>query len=164
METSKRGRRSEHFALRPDPRVDRTNRHLLLESVVIAVCAVICGADTWVDREAYGRAKYEWLKRVLPRPQGMPSHDTLARVCARLQPAAFRTGFLAWRTAVQAQRGGPRASHRGAIAGKAARQSFERALDRGPLHRVSAWATAAHVVVGQGAVEQQRHESTAIPT
>src|SRR4051794_33505030 len=101
METSKRGRLSEHFALRPDPRVDRTKRHLLLDIVVIAVCAGMCGADTWVDIEAYGRATYEWLKRFLPWPQGIPSHDTVARVCARLAPEAFRTCLLAWLTAVQ---------------------------------------------------------------
>jgi hypothetical protein len=59
METSKLGRLSEHVALLPDPRVDRTTRHLLLDIVVIAVCAVICGADTRVDIEEYGRAKYE---------------------------------------------------------------------------------------------------------
>jgi hypothetical protein len=164
METSQLGRLSEPFAQLPDPRVDRTKRHLLLDIVVIAVCAVICGADTWVDIEEYGRAKYEWLKRFLPLPHGIPSHDTFARVFARLRPEAFRTCFLAWLTEVQEQRGGPLASQLVAIDGKAARHSFDRAIDRGPLHMVSAWATAAHLVLGQVAVEQKSNEITAIPT
>lgn len=164
METSQRGRLREHFAQLPDPRVDRTKRHLLRDMVVIAVCAVICGAETWVDIEEYGRAKYEWLKRLLPLPHGIPSHATFARVFARLKPEAFRTCFLAWLTAVQEQLGGPLASQRVAIDGKAARHSFARAIDRGPLQMVSAWATAAHLVLGQVAVEQKRHEITAIPT
>lgn len=164
METSQLGRLSEHFAQLPDPRVDRTKRHLLLDIVVIAVCAVICGADTWVDIEEYGRAKYEWLKRFLPLPHGIPSHDTFARVFVRLRPEAFRTCFLAWLTEVQERLGGPCASPLVAIDGKAARHSFDRAIDRGPLHMVSAWATAAHLVLGQVAVEQKSNEISAIPT
>jgi predicted transposase YbfD/YdcC len=163
METSKRGLLSEPFARLPDPRVDRTKRHLLLEIVVIAVCAVICGADTWVDIEEYGRAKDAWLKRFLPLPHGIPSHETFARVFARLAPEACRTCFLAWLPEVQARLGEPLASQVVAIDGQAARHSFNRAIDRGPLHMVRAWATASHLVWGQMAVEQKSHESTAIP-
>jgi hypothetical protein len=144
--------------------VDRTKRPLLLDIVVIAGWAVICGADTWGDIEAYGRAKYEWLTRFLPLPHGMPSHDTFARVFARLKPEAFRTCCLAWLTEVQEPIGGPLAGQLVAIDGKAARHSFDRARDRGPLHLVSAWATAAHLVLGQGAVEQKSNEIPAIPT
>jgi predicted transposase YbfD/YdcC len=136
----------------------------LLEIVVIAVCAVMCGADTWVDSEEYGCAKDEWLKRFLPLPQGMPSHDTFARVFARLAPEAFRTSFLAWLMEVQERIGEPLASQLVGIDGKAARHSFDRAIDRGPLHMVSAWATASHLVLGQIAVAPNRNESTAIPT
>jgi DDE_Tnp_1-associated len=113
METSKPGPLVEHFTLLPDPLVDQTKRHLLLDIVVIAVCAVICGADTWVDIEEYGRAKYAWLKRFLPLPSGIPSHDTFARVFARLEPEAFRTCFLAWLSEVQEQLGGPLAQPTG---------------------------------------------------
>jgi len=127
----------------PDPRVDRTTRHLLLDLVVIAVCAVMCGADTWVDIEEDGRAKYGWLKRVLPLPHGIPSHDPLARVLARLAPEAFRTCFLAWLTEGQERIGAPLASPLVAIDGKAARPRFDRAIARGPRHMVSAWATAS---------------------
>ena len=164
MEPSKFGGLREYFARLPDPRVDRTTRHLLLDIVVIAVCAVICGADTWVDIEEYGRAKYEWWKRFLPLPHGIPSHDTFARVFAWVAPEAFRTCCLAWLTEVQERIGEPLANQLGAIDGKAARHSFDRAIDRGPLHMVSAWATASHLVLGQMAVEQKSNEITAIPT
>jgi predicted transposase YbfD/YdcC len=163
MEPSKLRPLVEQFALLPDPRVDRTKRHLLLDIIVIAVCAVICGADTSVDIEEYGRAKYAWLKRLLPLPHGIPSHDTFGRVLARLEPEAFRTCFLAWLTEVQERIGGPLASQVVAHDGKAARHSFDRAIDRGPLPLVSAWATAAHLVLGQVAVEQKSNEITAIP-
>lgn len=129
-----------------------------------AVCAVMCGADTWVASAADGHATSEWLTRLLPLPHGMPSHETCARVFARLAPEAFRTCVLAWLTEVQERIVGPLARHVVAIDGKAARQSFDRAIDRGPLHMVRAWATAAHLVLGQVAVEQTSHESTAIPT
>jgi DDE_Tnp_1-associated len=164
METSQLGLLSAHVARGPDPRVDRTTRHLWLDSGVIAVCAVMCGAETWVEIAGYGRAKYEWVKRFLPLPHGIPSHATLARVLARVAPEAVRPCFLAWLSQVQARIGGPLAGHLVASEGKAARPSLNRAIDRGPLHRVSAWATASHLVVGQRAVEQKRHESTAIPT
>jgi hypothetical protein len=64
---------------------------------------------------------------------------------------------------VQERRGGPRANQLVAIDGKVVRHSFDRAIDRGPLHMVSAWATAAHLVLGQVAVEQKSNEITAIP-
>ena len=77
MEGTQGARLKEHFAELPDPRVERTQLHLLLDIWVIALCAVICGADTWVELEAYGRAKYDWLKPFLTLPHGIPSHDTL---------------------------------------------------------------------------------------
>jgi hypothetical protein len=160
METSTFGGLSELFARLPDPRVDRTKRHLLLDIAVIAVCTVICGADAWVDIEDYGRAKDEWLKRFLQLPYGIASHDTSARVA----PEAFRTRLLAWLTEVQERIGEPLANQRVTIDGKAARHSFDRAIDRGPLHTVSAWATASHLVLGQMAVGQKSNEITAIPT
>ena len=89
-----------HFAELTDPRVDRGNLHLLLDILVIALSAVICGADTWVEMEAYGRAKEEGLKQFLPLPHGIPSHDTFARVLARLKTEELQCCFLNWRHAV----------------------------------------------------------------
>ncbi|GGA01365.1 hypothetical protein CYANOKiyG1_13160 [Okeania sp. KiyG1] len=76
----------EYFNKLEYPRVDRTKGHKLIEIMIITICAVICGADTWVDIEAYGESKYEWLKSFLELPNGIPSHDTFARVFARLEP------------------------------------------------------------------------------
>jgi predicted transposase YbfD/YdcC len=163
MEHPRFGSLIDHFAPLPDPRIDRTKRHLLLDIVVIAVCAVICGADTWVDLAEYGRAKYEWLKRFLPLPHGIPSHDTFARVFARLNPDAFRTCFLAWLEGVRERTGGQLGGQGIAVDGKTSRHSFDRALGRSPLHMVSAWATQTGLVLGQVAVEEKSNEITAIP-
>jgi predicted transposase YbfD/YdcC len=149
----------EHFAELTDPRVDRGKLHLLLDILVIALCAVICGADTWVEMEAYGKAKYEWLKGFLALPNGIPSHDTFARVLARLKPEEFQRCFLNWRRAVSDLRHGEVV----AIDGKTLRRSFDRAADKGAIHMVSAWATANQVVLGQQKVDEKSNEITAIP-
>ena len=86
---------ADHFAQMTDPRVERSQRHKLIDIITIAICAVICGADTWVDIESYGRAKLEWLQQFLELPNGIPSHDTFARVFAQLDPEQFR-GLPFW--------------------------------------------------------------------
>ena len=79
-----------HFANLPDPRGDRCKRHPLLDVVTIALCAVICGADSWVEVEQFGTAKQAWLRTFLALPHGTPAHDTCGRVFAALDPTAFR--------------------------------------------------------------------------
>jgi len=69
-----------YFAEIIDPRIEHTKLHLLLDILVIAICAVICGADTWVEMEAYGNAKEQWLRQFLALPHGLPSHDTFGWV------------------------------------------------------------------------------------
>ncbi len=76
----------EHVATLEDPRVDRTKHHQVLAMITIALCAVICGADTWVDIEEFGHAKRAWLETFLELPNGIPSHDTFGRVFGRLDP------------------------------------------------------------------------------
>ena len=80
MPTSAGAPIQEYFATVTDPRVERTKLHLLMDILVMAICAVICGADSWVEMEAYGRAKEQWLRQFLALPNGIPSHDTFARV------------------------------------------------------------------------------------
>src|SRR5437764_1106376 len=89
-----------HFASLPDPRVERTKHHALLDLLTIALCAVICGADSWVEIERFGHAKEAWLRSFLALPHGIPCHDTFGRVFARLDPEAFQRCFLAWVQAV----------------------------------------------------------------
>jgi len=148
-----------HFGALPDPRVERAKRHDLLEIVVLALCAVLCGADTWVDVERFGRAKVDWLRTFLALPNGIPSHDTFGRVFAALDPAAFETAFLGWvRELVTATQGQVIA-----IDGKTLRRSHDRTNGGGPLHLVSAWAETNRLVVGQVAVDGKSNEITAIP-
>jgi hypothetical protein len=95
-----------HFAALPDPRVERTKRHPLLDIVTSAVCAVIAGADTWVAVAAFGRRTEAFLRQFLTLPKGIPSHDTFGRVFAALDPAAFEPCVLAWvQATVQATAG-----------------------------------------------------------
>lgn len=159
MEPCPAGTLQAHFAALPDPRVERTKRHTLLDLVTVAICAVIAGADSWVAVEAFGRRKEVFLRQFLALPNGIPSHDTFGRVFAALDPAAFETCFLAWvQDTVRATAG-----QVVAIDGKTLRRSHDRAAGKGPLHLVSAWATANHVVLGQVAVEAKSNEITAIP-
>jgi predicted transposase YbfD/YdcC len=148
-----------HFAHLEDPRIDRTRLHNLMDIVVIAICAVICGADGWVDIADYGVAKHAWLKTFLRLPHGIPSHDTFRRVFCLLDPAAFQECFRRWIDALSDGLG----LERVAIDGKAVRRSFDRATGKAALHLVSAWATEQHLVLGQVAVDTKSNEITAIP-
>jgi len=91
----------EHFSALEDPRSDFGKRHLLLDIIVIAICAVICGADNWVEVELFGRTKEQWLRTFLKLPHGIPSHDTFSRVFRRLDPEQFQRCFRSWIEAVQ---------------------------------------------------------------
>jgi len=94
-----------HFRMLDDPRVERATQHLLLDINTIALCAVICGADTWVEVEECGHAKQTWLATFLGIPHGIPSHDTVGRVCAARDAAEFATCFRGWVTAIAARTG-----------------------------------------------------------
>jgi len=148
-----------HFADLPDPRIERAKRHDPLAIVTIALCAVICGADSWVEVERFGRAKRSWLETMLPLPNGIPSHDTFGRVFAALDPVAFEAAFLGWVQALVTTTDGAVV----AIDGKTLRRSHDRTHGRAPLHLVSAWATANRVVLGQVAADDHSNEITAIP-
>ena len=79
----------KHNSSLEDPRIDRTKQHLLRDIIAIAILAVLSGSDSWVAIETYAQAKQEWLKQFLELPNGIPSHDTIARVFAKLDPQAF---------------------------------------------------------------------------
>jgi predicted transposase YbfD/YdcC len=128
----------------------------VLDVVTIAVLAVLCGADSWVDVALFGRSKEAWLRTLLPLPHGMPSHDTFGRVVAALDPAAFEACFL---ELVRAEVAGAGI----ALDGKTARHSHDRPQARGPLHLVRAWATDCGVALGQVAVADHANELAALP-
>ncbi len=149
---------ARHFADLPDPRVDRTKKHSLADILVIALCAVVAGADSWAEVEAFGAAKEGWLKRFLDLPNGIPSHDTFYRVFARLDPQKFGECVAAWMGGVCEAAG----LRHIAIDGKAVR-SAPRGTFSGCLHLVSAWAAENRLILGQQAVADGSHEIAAVP-
>jgi predicted transposase YbfD/YdcC len=149
----------EHFSKLTDPRIDRKKRHKLLDIVVIAVCGVICGANDWVGIEAFGNAKYEWLKRFLQLPNGIPSHDTFGRVFSLISPIEFQNCFMNWiQAAVEISAG-----QIVPIDGKTLRRSHDRSSNKSAIHMVSAWASQNRVVLGQVKTDEKSNEITAIP-
>jgi len=148
-----------HFSVIRDPRIERTRRHKLEEIIVIAVCGVICGADSWIQIEAFGKAKVEWLRGFLELPHGIPSHDTFGRVFCLLRPEAFRECFLNWIQAVAEITQGNII----AIDGKTLRRSYDRQDGKEAIHMVSAWSNQNHLVLGQIKTNEKSNEITAIP-
>lgn len=151
-----------HFLTITDPRIDRQKAHLLIDIIMVAICAVICGADSWIDIADFGEAKEQWLKTFLALPNGIPSHDTFGRVFSLLDPAQFQASFAGWiQSVVELTRGQVIA-----IDGKTNRRTGGTDKDGvviRPLHLVSAWATANGVALGQVATDQKSNEITAIP-
>jgi predicted transposase YbfD/YdcC len=150
---------NDHFAALEDPRVDRTKRHQLLDMIVIAVCAVICGADSWVEIEEFGNAKLARFRTFLDLPNGIPSHDTFGRVFAALAPEQVQQCFLAWVQEVATLTDGQVI----ALDGKTLRRSHDRAKGKAAIHMVSAWASANRLVLGQVKVDEKSNEITALP-
>ena len=159
METRISAAIEEHFSEVTDPRVERTKLHKLLDILVIAICAVIAGADNWEDVETFGKAKFKWFQKFLELPNGIPSHDTFNRVFARLDPQEFQAGFVRWMNAVSESIVGQVI----AIDGKVLRRSHDKGIGKGAIDMVSAWAAANRLVLGQVKVDDKSNEITAIP-
>jgi predicted transposase YbfD/YdcC len=170
---------TEHFASLPDPRVERTRVHALLDILTIALCATLCGADSFVEMEAWGRAREPWLRERLELSGGIPSHDTFNRLFARLDPEAFARCFLSWTDALRqcfpAPASGPAADPSAgsaattpaatlvALDGKRLRRSFDTATGSAALHLVNAWASELRLALGQVRVSEGGNEITALP-
>ena len=146
----------EHFAEVPDPRMMRTRRHGLLDMLAMSVCAVIGGADCWTEVVSFARARREWFEKFLELPNGIPSHDTFARVFRLLDADALEGACVQWLRGVAGAVEGVVA-----IDGKSVRGSADG--DRHPLHVVSAWAAQRGLLLGQVRTEEKSNEITAIP-
>jgi predicted transposase YbfD/YdcC len=147
----------KHFRRLIDPRVRGRTKHRLIDLLIMALCGVIANCDDWPDIALFAQQRQSWFRRFLQLPGGIPSHDTFERVFAALEPRALEACCLAWLRAVAGLAG---VEHI-AIDGKSLRGSAHGKL--GALHVVSAWATKAHVSLGQVAVEGKGNEITAIP-
>ncbi len=148
-----------HFSVIEDPRIDRRKEHLLSDILVISVCAMLCGAEHFVDFEEFGKAKEDFLRTFLELPHGIPSHDTFRRVFALLDPQQFADCFRRWTEGLREAVGAEVV----AIDGKTLRRSHDRGKGRAPIHMVSAWARENGLVLGQIKVEDKSNEITAIP-
>jgi predicted transposase YbfD/YdcC len=146
-----------HFRNLKDPRFSRRRRHHLLDIIIVALCAVMCGAKDWQQVEAFGKLRLDWLRRFIALANGIPSHDTFERVFDRIDPSAFHQCFQKWVAALAEKLD---IKHI-AIDGKTVRGSGSSKL--GPLHLVSAWASEHHLSLGQVATAAKSNEITAIP-
>jgi predicted transposase YbfD/YdcC len=125
----------------------------------LSIIAVLGNAEGFEEIEDFGRSKLEWLKTFLELRNGIPSHDTIARVFQRIDPAAFEQCFSSWVTTLQGAHGGGIV----AIDGKTLRRSFDTAAHQSALHLVSAFASEQRLILGQRAVDGKSNEITAIP-
>ncbi|BAY97902.1 transposase [Tolypothrix tenuis PCC 7101] len=149
----------EHFSDIKDPRVERTKKHQLTDILVIAILAVIAGAQGWEDIENYGISKQQWLEEFLVLPNGIPSDDTFRRVFEFINPEALNRCFLSWVETLVTKMGGEIIP----IDGKTIRGSYDRNQGKSALHVISAWSSEQHLVLAQMKVEDKSNEITAIP-
>ena len=147
------------FSTLTDPRKERARRHELLDILILAVCAVICDCNSWVDIAEFCRIRLDWFRSFLQLPNGIPSHDTFGRVFARLNPAEFEHCFILWAEGLREALGGEFIN----LDGKTLRRSHDYARGKTPIQIVSAWTGANNLVLGQLQVEGKSNEITAIP-
>ena len=150
---------AEHFNDIEDIRIDRGKKHKLIDIITISICAVVCGADGWIDIEMYGIARKKWLEKFLKLPNGIPSHDTFARVFSQISPEEFNKSFLSWIKGISKVTEGEII----AFDGKQSRNSGDEKNGQGAINTVSAWATSNRLVLGQKKVEGKSNEITALP-
>jgi len=130
-----------------------------MDVLVLVILAVICGADSWVDVNLFGKAKKEWLESFLELPNGIPSHDTIGDLFSRINPLELEQCFLSWIQSLVKISAGEII----AIDGKTLRRSHDKKQGQAAIHMVSAWASKNRMVLGQCKVDDKTNEITAIP-
>lgn len=142
-----------------DPRVQGRCDHQLVDILLIAVCAVLCGAESWSEVEEFGNAKEGWLRQYLTLPAGIPSHDTFSRVFRLVNAQEFQQRFMGWvEQHFSVERGQVIA-----VDGKRVRGSRDTFQGQDAIHLVSAWASESGILLGQRKVEAKSNEITAVP-
>ena len=158
MKNNQPGSIENHFSNITDPR-DLNKRHKFIDIITIAICAVVCGANSWEHIQVFGQAKLDWFKDFLELPHGIPSHDTFGRVFAQIDPDEFQQSFMSWvQTICQLSHGQVIA-----VDGKTLRRSHDKSNGKSAIHMVSAWASANGIVLGQVKTDEKSNEITAIP-
>ena len=148
-----------YFSAIPEPRIKRCRRHELIDILFLSISAVLCGAEGWEEIEDFGHARLTWLKRFFPFENGIPKHDTIARVLSRLDPDALQNSFMSWiNDACELTEG-----EVVAIDGKTLRRSFKDGDRKSAIHMVSAWASQNNLILGQRKVDNKSNEITALP-
>lgn len=150
---------SEYFSELKDPRQTAKISYPLFDVLFLTVCAVIAGAEGWEDIEDFGDVHLDWLQKKGLFPDGLPVHDTIARIVSRLEPTQFQQCFIHWAQSVNKRTKGELI----AIDGKVLRGSYNRDDRQSTIHMVSAYATANGVVMGQLKADAKSNEITAIP-
>jgi predicted transposase YbfD/YdcC len=149
----------DHFTALCDPRILLKTRHKLADIVIITLCAVIAGADEWVEIAAFGKEKEQWFRTFLELPKGVPSHDTFGRVFSLINPEEFAKCFVSWIRSAFPLAG----SDVVAIDGKTARRSHDRINGKSAIHMVSAWAVRNRLILGQVKTSDKSNEIKTIP-
>ncbi|MCL2000121.1 MAG: ISAs1 family transposase [Planctomycetes bacterium] len=142
-----------------DPRMEGKNAHLLIDILVISICAIICGAEHWTEIEDFGKCKKKWFSSFLKLPNGIPSHDTIGRVFALIDPKQLQQCYVEW---IQEFMKGVDVHHI-CLDGKTVRGSRHAPDDKKPIHMISAYAHACGLVLTQEKVDATSNEITALP-
>lgn len=150
---------TNYFKGLEEPRMERCKLHSLEDIIFLTIAAVISGADNFVEVEAFGNEKKEWLSKFLKLENGIPSHDTLGRLFAAIDSVLFERCFISWMQSVVKLTEGQVI----AIDGKTLRGSASPTNGKKAIHMVSAFASANKVVLGQLACAEKSNEITAIP-
>lgn len=148
----------DYFSEVDDPRLDRQKRHTLMDILFISLCAVVCGAKSFVDMADFGRAKFEWFQEKLTLENGIPSHDTFRRVYSLIDPEQFRECFISWTGAMSEA-----VDDVIAFDGKTLRHSFDSATGMSAIHVLNAWSSANDFCLGHMKVDGKSNEITAMP-
>lgn len=147
----------ECFKDMPDPRMERTRRHKLIDILVIGLCSALTGGEGFSDMHSFGKARFDWLKSFLELPNGIPCRDTFNRVFSAIAPHPFLECFTQWVEGICPNLG----EEVVAIDGKALRRAFNEGESMPYI--VSAWASSAGLVLGQVKVDEKSNEITAVP-
>jgi predicted transposase YbfD/YdcC len=148
----------DYFGELDDPRLDRKKQHSLMDILFISLCAVVCGAKSFVDMADFGRAKIEWFNERLRLENGIPSHDTFRRVYSLIDPEQFQECFISWTGAISKE-----VHDVIAFDGKSLRHSFDSSTGMSAIHVMNAWSSANDLCLGQMKVDGKSNEIKAMP-